>query len=42
MPLPAPGTWHGLAADPSRAAMCAFAFFLLAPLPWIWPTSCRR
>jgi hypothetical protein len=33
-PVPA-GTWHGLAADPSRAALYAFAFFLLAPLPWI-------
>ena len=32
---PAPVTWHGF-ADPSRAAMLAFAFFLLAPLPWVW------
>jgi hypothetical protein len=32
---PVPATWQGLAGDPSRAAMFAFAFFLLAPLPWI-------
>ena len=34
-PASAPATWHGLAADPSRAAMYAFAFFLIAPLPWL-------
>jgi hypothetical protein len=32
---PAPLAWGGLATDPSRAAMLAFALFLLAPLPWI-------
>jgi hypothetical protein len=26
---------HVFLADPSRAAMLAFAFFLLAPLPWV-------
>ena len=35
LPGPVPATWHGLAADPSRAAMYAFALFLLAPLPWV-------
>ncbi len=33
-PIPA-GAWHGLAANPSRAALYAFTFFLLAPLPWL-------
>ena len=32
---PAPAGTRAFAADPSRAAMLAFAFFLLAPLPWI-------
>jgi len=32
---PAPVSAHPFAADPSRAAMLAFAFFLLAPLPWL-------
>ena len=28
-------TWGTLAIDPTRAAMAAFAFFLVAPLPWL-------
>ena len=31
----APAATRPFAADPSRAAMLAFAFFLLAPLPWV-------
>jgi hypothetical protein len=34
-PATAPATWGAIAADPSRVAMLAFAFFLLAPLPWV-------
>ncbi|MBA3478439.1 MAG: hypothetical protein H0T52_08590, partial [Lautropia sp.] len=32
---PCTDAWHGLTADPSRAARYAFAFFLAAPLLWM-------